>query len=1102
MAIIYGTSNTGGGSNKPLSEQTYEKITNLEFSPALKDGQNYYLKTSNLPTSPVGYADNSYTIMYYMPDSPVNGLSFENWTIDNVGAKRLTASTSSNDEVLSAHQFVFVNGEWQRYTGSGFTSMSEEELEHFYVTIDRSVTNSIYDMQLLIQCLDGVEQSSDGFEATGNTKVTLGSLLNNSRKLAYDTSSAITGLFEHPDLQTIDEHLLSYGQTRYIYGDYTTKNIYFYKGSTSDHEYAYIRYTVSEYDYYEYYIGAPEDKPILRWIHNGEVMDGVPPFTYDSTKVVDAFAFSLIYGTYTNKVTIQNKIEALESENNKLLKNKVYDRTPESGSNLCKIRYSVNWNNINLGDLQDGTVYNDGDIKVEYSGSVSGNTWSARIQWFTQDVNYELVASNNSSTPGEWTEFPAYLYPGDDVSPLDPAWDAYYESGNTVTDQAQLAPRFVFDTQYVGLGYSELMQELYIPGDYVAAEDITLEQHLAGFKDWQYGIKSGSGSQLEERVYDVLMSDINLDFANAQEGTIAVDKNNVELCFWGFYYNGQNMVALNYYDNSNGIDAYYHPSFNCWKDNYGNDYSTQLTFDVDLSHVENEDALKTVLGITGGGLVPITLEDRIETPLKTWIYEKQEGSGESENAIKPIFDSLPILLGNIGTFLDAGLLDDDFHRELLYQGSSNAIAWTYWLSTGVIAIDYMIPDFENDTITVYENTITPTGPNTGTSVWDVHVEPMIPEGDEIYEVYPITSQEELPVFVDFDATQAETGYSDVVALLVGEVSSSSSEGSITLEDKIADLKNWMYEDTPATDKFYTTPKWTDILTYISGQLISLSSYTAYEKQNESGPWDYIEIDYDSNDDYLIVTASFNGNMYKCFNYQYTESTSGDECDADTWYSVAVSYGPGQNPGEPGPAIYEYTELTNFPNLTIDSTAIENSDLFDTIVEHTDAVSLTLDQKIESIGGFSGDYNDLSNKPDLSIYAQTANLGTAATVDTGTGAGNVPLLDANGKLNDSVLPAIAISDTFVVSSQAAMLALTAQVGDVAVRTDLNKSYILKTAGASTLANWQELLTPTDAVQSVNGHTGAITLTQADLNIIYSSTQPSNPVTGTIWIKPSA
>lgn len=104
------------------------------------------------------------------------------------------------------------------------------------------------------------------------------------------------------------------------------------------------------------------------------------------------------------------------------------------------------------------------------------------------------------------------------------------------------------------------------------------------------------------------------------------------------------------------------------------------------------------------------------------------------------------------------------------------------------------------------------------------------------------------------------------------------------------------------------------------------------------------------------------------------------------------------------------------------------------------------------------------------------LGSAATKNTGTGSGNVPILDASGKLADSVIPKVAITNTWVVASQTEMLALSnAQEGDVAVRTDLNKSFILKTTGYSTLANWQELLTPTDAVTSVNGSTGAVTIT---------------------------
>lgn len=103
---------------------------------------------------------------------------------------------------------------------------------------------------------------------------------------------------------------------------------------------------------------------------------------------------------------------------------------------------------------------------------------------------------------------------------------------------------------------------------------------------------------------------------------------------------------------------------------------------------------------------------------------------------------------------------------------------------------------------------------------------------------------------------------------------------------------------------------------------------------------------------------------------------------------------------------------------------------------------------------------------------TLGLGTVATLNTGVGAGNVPVLDGGGLLDTAVLPLLAITDVFVVASQAAMLALTAQRGDVAVRSDQNKSYILSTNSPGTLADWKELLTPTDAVLSVAGLTGAI------------------------------
>lgn len=107
---------------------------------------------------------------------------------------------------------------------------------------------------------------------------------------------------------------------------------------------------------------------------------------------------------------------------------------------------------------------------------------------------------------------------------------------------------------------------------------------------------------------------------------------------------------------------------------------------------------------------------------------------------------------------------------------------------------------------------------------------------------------------------------------------------------------------------------------------------------------------------------------------------------------------------------------------------------------------------------------------------TSALGYTPISSTLLGAASgVATLDAGGKLPVSQLPLTAISDTFVIASQVAMLALTAQVGDVAVRTDLNKSFILRGSNPAVLGDWQELLTPTDAVLSVNGQTGVVNIT---------------------------
>jgi hypothetical protein len=103
------------------------------------------------------------------------------------------------------------------------------------------------------------------------------------------------------------------------------------------------------------------------------------------------------------------------------------------------------------------------------------------------------------------------------------------------------------------------------------------------------------------------------------------------------------------------------------------------------------------------------------------------------------------------------------------------------------------------------------------------------------------------------------------------------------------------------------------------------------------------------------------------------------------------------------------------------------------------------------------------------------------ITTEKGAVNgIASLDGSGLVPTAQLPALAITNTSVVASQVAMLALTAEIGDIAVRTDLNKSFILTATPSTSLANWQELLTPTDSVLSVDGNTGVVSLSGTYLN----------------------
>jgi hypothetical protein len=98
------------------------------------------------------------------------------------------------------------------------------------------------------------------------------------------------------------------------------------------------------------------------------------------------------------------------------------------------------------------------------------------------------------------------------------------------------------------------------------------------------------------------------------------------------------------------------------------------------------------------------------------------------------------------------------------------------------------------------------------------------------------------------------------------------------------------------------------------------------------------------------------------------------------------------------------------------------------------------------------------------------------------ANGVATLGADGKVPNNQIPALAISETFPVSSEAQMIGLSqAEQGDVAIRSDLSKAFILRQSPSSVLANWSELLTPASTVTSVAGKVGAVVLNSGDVGL---------------------
>lgn len=95
------------------------------------------------------------------------------------------------------------------------------------------------------------------------------------------------------------------------------------------------------------------------------------------------------------------------------------------------------------------------------------------------------------------------------------------------------------------------------------------------------------------------------------------------------------------------------------------------------------------------------------------------------------------------------------------------------------------------------------------------------------------------------------------------------------------------------------------------------------------------------------------------------------------------------------------------------------------------------------------------------------------------ANGLAALGANGKLLPGLVDTLYLTQPKVVASEAEMLAGVKELGDVAVRSDLRRSFIHNGGTSGTMADFYEMLSPGGDVLSVNGKTAVVVLTTSDI-----------------------
>lgn len=195
----------------------------------------------------------------------------------------------------------------------------------------------------------------------------------------------------------------------------------------------------------------------------------------------------------------------------------------------------------------------------------------------------------------------------------------------------------------------------------------------------------------------------------------------------------------------------------------------------------------------------------------------------------------------------------------------------------------------------------------------------------------------------------------------------------------------------------------------------------YKVKNEQGNYDAYHFETDSS---LVIDNP---------NRRFVSDT-----EKSTWNNKANSDHTHNN-YRPSTWMPSWSEITGKPNLATVATSGSYNDLSSKPTIHTindtTTTSTTNTWSAKKINDMLANVSGENHSHDAS---QITGLGTAATKNTGTSAGQIPVLDSSGKLVTSIMPSLAINETFSATSEADALTKPVQNGDIVVITISNST----------------------------------------------------------------